>query len=157
MYRKLFGEGPSDPFQICSVLHQCTPIGYQTHHLALPCAAFNSFAISSAALSTAPGGPSSRPPSSNPRLISSTRLLPSSEPESNFSASAATRCGVKSYWINSGTTARPAIKFTMLKNLDLTSGLASRAVSGESRQTTFMGLPSQAVSTVAVPLETIAK
>src|SRR5713101_5644860 len=131
MQRRLFGEGPSDPFQIFLILHQCTPIGYQTHHFALLWAAFNSFAISFAARSTAPGGPSSRRTSSNPRLISSTRLLPSSEAESSFSASAATRCGVKPDWINSGTTARPAIRLTMLKNLVLRSGFVSRAVRSE--------------------------
>jgi len=27
--RELYGEGPSDPFQLSSILHQCTPIGYQ--------------------------------------------------------------------------------------------------------------------------------
>src|SRR5258708_35570344 len=117
MYRQLFGEGPSDPFQICSILYQCTPIGYQTHQFVLLCAAFNSFAISSAALSTAPGGPSSRRPSSNPRLISSTRLLPSSEPEINFSASPATACAGKSYGVNSGPTAAPPTKLTLSKNV----------------------------------------
>src|SRR5205807_9029447 len=84
MYQELFGEGPSDPFQISSILHQCTPIGYQTRQFALLLGAVNSFTISSAALSTAPGGPSSCRTTSNPRRISSTRFLSSSDGESSF-------------------------------------------------------------------------
>src|SRR5713101_3185073 len=133
MQRKFFGEGPSDPFQASSILHHGTPIGYQTHHFALLLEAVKSFTISSAALSTAPGGPRRLRTSSSLRLISSTRALLCSEVESRSTASSATRGGVKSFWINSGTTVRPAIKFTMLKNLVFTRGFASRAVRGESR------------------------
>src|SRR5260370_12339376 len=101
MLRKVFGEGPSDPFQLSSILDQGTPIGYQTRHFALLLAGVKSFTISSAALSTPPGGPRSLRTSSNPRLISSTLFLPPSEPETRFTPAAATRCGVKPVWINS--------------------------------------------------------
>src|SRR5260370_38558719 len=108
MLRKVFGEGPSDPFQLSSILDQGTPIGYQTRHFALLLAGVKSFTISSAALSTAPGGPRSLRTSSNPRLISSPRFFPSSEADGSFTSSAATRRGVKPFSVNSATTDRPA-------------------------------------------------
>src|SRR5882672_2565675 len=153
----LFDGGSSDPFPMGSSHHSCTCIGYQTPQFALLSPVRKRAAIASAARSTAPGGPSRSRTSARPLHNSSTCLLEASDDDSSFAASSVTRCGVKSSWINSGTTARPAIRFTMLKYLVLTNGFASLAVNGDKRYTTIIGFPSNAVSMVAVPLETIAR
>src|SRR5208283_4555400 len=120
-------------------------------HEALPAPGPSKPAISSAARSTAPGGPSRLLTSSNPsrwlaRALGSWRSL---------SVSPATFSGVKSSCTSSGTTAFSAIRLTIAKYGARTSGFVNVAVNGDTRYTTTMGTFSSAASTVAVPLDTI--